>query len=140
MPLDQYREDFKDSLDRQEFDELFAKASWTNEADPLMPTNVEHGQPRNTSYRLAGHSVVNRCDVLIAIWDGQLPNGAGGTGDIVPYAIQQGRPVLWINSEQPDEPVALLTKTPSPSAKPWPTTQSDESMHGVYIDKFPAAS
>jgi len=137
MAREQYREDFKDSQDRQEFDELFAKASWTNEADQFMPKDVAQVQSRNLAYRLAGHGVINRCDVLVAIWDGKPAKGASGTGEIVPYAIQQGRPVLWINSEQPDAPVLLLTKTPSPSAKPFPTTNGHSSMAGVYIDEFP---
>jgi hypothetical protein len=165
MPLEQYLQDFKDAADRQEFDELYAKASWTNEADEFVPTDVDSGfgaglltspnaRPevsgsagsgdprttgllRNAAYQMGGRKVVNRCDVLIAIWDGQPADAAGGTGDIVPYAILQGRPVLWINSAHPEAPVTLLTKTHSPSAKRWPTTDDDDPMRGVYIDEFP---
>jgi hypothetical protein len=137
MPLEQYCQDFKDTQDRQEFDELFAKASWTNEADEFVPTDVEHGPPRNAAYQLAGHGVVNRCDVLIAIWDGQPADAAGGTGDIASYAVEQGRPVLWINTVHPEAPVTLLTKAASPTAKPWQATGPDDPTHGVYIDEFP---
>jgi hypothetical protein len=137
MPLERYREDFETPQDRGEFDELFAKASWTNQDDELIPTEVEHGPPRNAAYRMAGRSVVNRCDVLIAIWNGKPAAKVGGTGDIVPYAIQQGRPVLWINSEQPEAAVTLLTKTPSSFAEPWPANGDNDPMQGAYIDEFP---
>ncbi len=138
MPLDKYREDFKDQQDRDEFERLLAQATWTNATDELLPTDVTPGQPRSAAYQLAGHAVANRCDVMLAIWDGQSSSSAGGTGDIVAYSVKQGRPVLWINCAQPDSPVVLLTANASPTSKPWPACSQDERMRCVYIDEFPA--
>ncbi len=50
----------------------------------------------------AGKFIVNECDMLFAVWDGEKAEGFGGTGDIVAYARQQGRPVTHI------EPISQL--------------------------------
>ena len=38
-----------------------------------------------------------RCDVLLAIWDGEPARGEGGTGQIVAEAIEAGLPVVWVD-------------------------------------------
>ena len=45
----------------------------------------------------AGHTVVDNCDLLFALWDGLSSRGKGGTADIVRYATTISRPVRWIN-------------------------------------------
>ena len=53
----------------------------------------------------AGKFIVDQCDVLFAVWDGEKAEGLGGTGDIVEYARQQGRPVTHI------EPISKTVKS-----------------------------
>jgi hypothetical protein len=45
----------------------------------------------------AGRMVVDRSDVLVAVWDGHPARGVGGTGDVVAYARKRGVPVevVW---------------------------------------------
>ena len=45
----------------------------------------------------AAHAIVERCDLLIAVWDGQRAVGKGGTGDVVAYAKKLGVDirVIW---------------------------------------------
>ena len=45
----------------------------------------------------AGKWIVREVDYLIAVWDGEPAEGAGGTGDIVDYARSLAKPVLHIN-------------------------------------------
>lgn len=45
----------------------------------------------------AGKWVARESERLIAVWDGQSAEGAGGTGDIVAYALSLGRSVHHIN-------------------------------------------
>lgn len=135
MPVDEYRRDFRDPEDLQEFEELYGRADWTNADDALLTTDVAPGELRNAAYRMAGHEVTNRCDLLIAVWDGRPPAGGGGTGEIVPYAVRQGRPVLWINSLRPEEAPVLLTS--AKTARPWPVLGENDPMTGVFIDEFP---
>ena len=41
---------------------------------------------RADAYRQAGRYVVDRCDHLMALWDGQSAGAAGGTADMLGYA------------------------------------------------------
>jgi hypothetical protein len=45
----------------------------------------------------AGRAVADRCDVLLAVWDGQPSRGLGGTADVVHYAREHGTTVkvIW---------------------------------------------
>jgi len=47
--------------------------------------------------------VVDNCDVLIALWDGEAPQKTGGTADIVEYAKKKKRPVIVISTKAPHE-------------------------------------
>jgi len=47
---------------------------------------------------------VDRCDALIALWDGEDPRGQGGTAEIVAYAQENGVPIAWINTMGNPEP------------------------------------
>jgi hypothetical protein len=49
------------------------------------------------AYFKAGKQVVNRSELLLAVWDGKPAAGLGGTGNVVAYARQCGRPVRHIN-------------------------------------------
>ena len=49
----------------------------------------------------AGKFIVDQCDVLFAVWDGEKAEGLGGTGDIVGYARQKKRAVIHI------EPISM---------------------------------
>lgn len=45
----------------------------------------------------AGKWIVRKVDQIIAVWDGEQAEGAGGTGDIVAYAISLDKPIVHIN-------------------------------------------
>jgi hypothetical protein len=42
--------------------------------------------------------VLEDCDVLLAIWDGQDAQGQGGTGGTVAEARARGIPVVWVHA------------------------------------------
>ncbi len=54
---------------------------------------------RDDCYLAGGLDVVNRCDVLLVVWDGKPARGKGGTADVVAHARTVGRPVVIIDSE-----------------------------------------
>jgi hypothetical protein len=103
--VDEYRTDFHETpTDLSEFEELWKKSSKQREL---------HGQPapktaRDDSYLRAGEHVVEVCEIMIAVWDGKPPNGRGGTADVVRYALQRERVVLWIDKENPGAPPRVL--------------------------------
>ena len=45
----------------------------------------------------AGKYIVDACDLLFAVWDGQTAEGRGGTGDVVAYAQRRQRQVVHMN-------------------------------------------
>jgi hypothetical protein len=60
-------------------------------------TTLEYPEPCERAFMAAGKLVVDRCDLLMAIWDGVPSRGWGGTADVVEYARQIGRPtkIIW---------------------------------------------
>jgi hypothetical protein len=60
-------------------------------------TRLDYAEPSEEAFLAAGKSVVDRCDVLIAVWDGKPARGLGGTADIVRYARDTGKAVsiVW---------------------------------------------
>ncbi len=58
---------------------------------------------RRRAYADVGRYIVDHCDVLIAIWDGEPARGVGGTAEIVQYAQEQKRPLIrvWPGDAEP---------------------------------------
>jgi len=54
-------------------------------------------EPSEEAFFAAGKAVVDACDWLIAVWDGEPARGLGGSADVVAYARNQGRrvDVIW---------------------------------------------
>ena len=82
LPLDaaDFADDFESAESRAEFAQLLAAATRVDV--------VATGDSRDEAYERAGHGVVARCDVLVAMWDGSPSRGRGGTADIVRYALE----------------------------------------------------
>jgi hypothetical protein len=94
-PVD-YIADFADVASVQEFTDLL------NAADEY---EVITGAPsddwtREAAYERAGHAMLDRADVLIALWDGQPGRGRGGTAEMVFEANLIGRPVEVVTVER----------------------------------------
>lgn len=60
-------------------------------------TTLEFGEPCETAFMAAGKAIVDRCDALVAVWDGLPARGYGGTGDVIDYARGRGRHlhIIW---------------------------------------------
>jgi hypothetical protein len=91
LPAGEYVKDFKSEASKEEFHCLLARA-----ADP--PWQAPDGLDRDEAYERAGRHVVDRCDALIALWDGEKSRGRGGTAEIVGYAQEHGVPVAWVHT------------------------------------------
>jgi hypothetical protein len=51
---------------------------------------------RRTAYEAAGAEMIERSDIVLALWDGEEASGRGGTANMVALARRKGRPVLWL--------------------------------------------
>jgi hypothetical protein len=88
LPVSDYLQDFATQESREVFLRLLGQAA---EVIPPPPVSL-----RNAGYRAAGLYVLEACEVLIALWDGQRAQGTGGTAEIVAAARQTGRPLAWV--------------------------------------------
>lgn len=109
LPLtkEDYLTDFATEASRVEFEELFAKArrpiTLRQSSSNKCPLTADPKEARRQAYRNVGVYVVNECDVLIALWDGEAPKKAGGTAEIVEYAKKKKRPLIIISTKTPHE-------------------------------------
>jgi hypothetical protein len=96
---------------------------------------------------------VQQSELLMALWDGRHGRGLGGTADAVYFALEQGRPIVWINSATgavqylnenhgllhdpemdflnglPDGPSKLIASAPYDLAKAWFTKVDEQASH-----------
>ena len=94
-PVD-YVADFADAASVQEFTDLLAAAD-EHEVITGAPSD---DWTREAAYERAGHAMLDRSDVLLALWDGKPAKGRGGTAEMVFEAGLIGRPVEIITVER----------------------------------------
>jgi hypothetical protein len=88
LPTPRYQ-DLLPPGDLPAFERLLARASAVDHLDFVEATSEAH--------MAAGQLLVDRSELVIAVWDGEPARGLGGTGDIVAYARSSGVPVevIW---------------------------------------------
>jgi hypothetical protein len=96
VPSDGYEQSFASEQARNAYTALLAVAA--------NSTRMPFAAPSEDAYLAAGQEVADRCDILVAVWDGKEAAGKGGTGDIVAYARSRGSEVrvIWPKGAQKD--------------------------------------
>ncbi len=94
---EEYARDFNDDPSRVHYQELLTSARCVFEL---------HGSrtDEQTAYQAVGRMILDQCDVLIAVWDGNPARGRGGTAQVVAEAIGQRIPVIRIDPSARTEP------------------------------------
>jgi hypothetical protein len=89
LPAADYTHTFPVGAPRRHFEQLFSRAAEVVRL-PFSTSSEE-------AYWAAGREVVDRCDKLLAVWNGKPAGGLGGTADVVAYAREHNRPtiVIW---------------------------------------------
>lgn len=86
---DEYRKDFPQPDLQQSFDRLLARATSVIELEPAGDYSSEEiaagGKARDAQYANLGVFMSDRCQILIAIWDGKPLKYPGGTSQVVNY-------------------------------------------------------
>ena len=95
MKAGQYRKDFR-KAEKAEFDCLLSLADEVCVVKPTEP--LPEVPSRGFFYRQAAIYVVDRCDELVAIWDGVANETADGAGTwpTIELARQAGKPIHYI--------------------------------------------
>lgn len=82
------------------------------------------------AYEAAGRLTVEGCDILVTVWDGKPAAGRGGTPEIIQYALDLGRPVIWIDAAR-DRPPLLLRAPCAGGIRPVPLARLAMRARGV---------
>lgn len=90
LPMEDYMADFETLTSKADFLNLLQTADEVYEP--------EDKPSRDLAYMKIGAKIVDHSEVLLTIWDGNPPQGEGGTGEIVAYARQQGVPIAWVHA------------------------------------------
>ncbi|MBX3618660.1 MAG: hypothetical protein KF891_01520 [Rhizobacter sp.] len=95
-----YVRDFPGAASRMAFEDLLARADAVTE----LP-----GRPGFSSqaYRRAGQALLDHTDALLAVWDGQPAQGAGGTAEVVNAACGRRIPVVHVSTRHLEPPVLI---------------------------------
>ena len=107
LPLsrEEYVEDFGSEESRLEFDDLLRQARRPialrerNLSDGHSPDDLR--EEKRKAYEEAGYHVVDQCDLLIAVWNGEPSERTGSTSSVVTYARERRRPLIAISSVEP---------------------------------------
>lgn len=89
IPFAGYDHTFSEEHDREEYLRLLDRAS--------NQEVLEGHHSDEEAYLASGQRVVDRSDLLLAVWDGLPAGGLGGTGDVVSYALQQEKKTIHLN-------------------------------------------
>jgi hypothetical protein len=93
MPPDQCELDFPEPELRVAFRNLLHRA---RDIDVIPSAGS-----RRANFESAGLAMLDRINVLLALWDGEPARGQGGTAEIVAHAEARGLPVVWIATAAP---------------------------------------
>jgi hypothetical protein len=101
LPFDEqaYREAFESAPSQALFDNVWSKLS------SIVVLGGFVGD--DASYEQANRAILDRSDVVIAVWDGDPARGRGGTGDVVHDALERGLPVIVIRPHADTTPKLL---------------------------------
>lgn len=101
LPFDEksYRDAFANAPSRTLFDTVWSKLS------SIVVLRGFVGD--DASYEQANRAILDRADVVIAVWDGDPARGRGGTGDVVHEALERGLPVIVISPHANTTPKLL---------------------------------
>jgi hypothetical protein len=101
LVVEDYLEDFETEESKKEFRDLLALCRRPVRLRTRRIRDDRHdpgdqAELRRDAYKQMGEYVVDHCDVLIAVWDGEPARGRGGTAGVVKYAEDQNRPVIRV--------------------------------------------
>lgn len=94
FPQAEYERDFQEPPSLAAFRQLLARADRVVE----LPETAPDQEGRLDAYEAGGQYLLDHCDVILAVWDGQGVQGRGGTAQIVGLAREAGRPVAWVHA------------------------------------------
>jgi hypothetical protein len=126
----EYREDFAVGDELDLFEEAVA------EADEVVVL-PGHRSDANAAYVAVGKMLVRTADIMIAIWDGELGKGPGGTAHVVDLALESSVPVIHVDINSGSDKVRVRALTGVGSAEPYCETLRDPKFYSRVLCAAP---
>jgi hypothetical protein len=104
--IHEYEKDF-DSESLILFRSIIAKHAYSVHGDLKSSADVE----RDLAYQSVGRSKIEECDAILAVWDGEIGKGLGGTKDHVDYAIELNKNIHWIKSLRKSDDLEITSES-----------------------------
>jgi hypothetical protein len=117
-----YRQDFAPGDELDTFERALAAA------DEVVALPGDRSDS-TAAYVLVGESLVEKADILIAIWDGEQANGPGGTGHVVEMALQNSVPVIHIDIDHDSDQVRIRALTQGDATAPYGKSIHDPDLY-----------
>lgn len=110
LPFDRdlYARDFSAAASRREFDALLRRAERITELPGRPGFNAQ-------AYHRAAQALLDRSDLLIALWDGRPAQGPGGTADVVNGACARHMPVVHVSTRERAAPTLIWQRQGRPA-------------------------
>lgn len=89
LPFADYERTFPTELEKRTYEGILAQAN-TREV-------LNDGGSDEEAFFAAGKRIVDSCEKLFAVWNGEPAGGLGGTADVVEYARAKQVPIVHIN-------------------------------------------
>lgn len=136
LPLeeDEYENDFKSLESKEEFQSLLTKAYksyFVGYSEDNSHLNVIESSRRREQYRKIGEHIADRCNLLIACWDGIDSKKIAGTSQIVKYQEKGFEIGLF---DELDGNALVKIHTNRKSAEEVKPTKIEEKYLGAMID------
>ena len=101
--INEYEKDF-DNESLILFRSIIAKHAYSIHGDLKSSDDND----RVLAYQTVGRSKIEESDAVLAIWDGEIGKGLGGTKDLIDYAILKEKDLHWIKAKREsneDDPI-----------------------------------
>lgn len=119
----EYRKDFALGEELDSFERALAAA------DEIVAL-PGHRSDLENAYVLVGESLVGTTDIMIAIWDGELGRGPGGTAHVVELALQSSVPVIHIDIDKGSDRARMRAIIDGEVTKPFAKSLRDPDLYG----------
>jgi hypothetical protein len=95
LPEEKYLQGFASDHGRTSYHEIIGNAEKV-----IILTSPKDDE---TAYEHLGNYMLENCDVLIALWNGENSLKKGGTGELATKALQLGKVIYWIYADNGNE-------------------------------------
>lgn len=117
LPEDEFVQDFVDH--DEDWSQAHSFISVARNGANGGTFRVQRDHHRSECYYAEATKLVDACDFLLTVWDGEKAQGLGGTAQVIDLAIAHQKPVLRISTVDPKpiSPAEITAAWPAPDEK-----------------------